>query len=193
MLTRVISVIFGAAIGFAAAAVPAAAADDIEAKAQVCSVCHGQNGMPLDPKTMQFRFNEDQPLDAQAIVVDETSMLDLFLAHSLLKAIPLVLTALYVGQVHKVGEFLSTRELAALSRSPEQVLWLSGYYDSGRLDKGNVMAVLQPDVAILDSARESLPAKLRGRVDEAAAQVLGIERDPGASFTYTCFRVRASR
>jgi exodeoxyribonuclease V alpha subunit len=38
--------------------------------------------LAFDPKTMQFRFNEDCPLEAQAIVVDETSMLDLFLAHS---------------------------------------------------------------------------------------------------------------
>jgi len=49
--------------------------------------------LAFDPKTMQFRFNEENSLEAQAIVVDETSMLDLFLAHSLLKAIPnLVLT-----------------------------------------------------------------------------------------------------
>ena len=46
---------------------------------------------------------------------------------------------------------------------------------------------------ILDSARESLPERLRPRADEARAQLLGIEKDPGASFTYTCFRARASR
>src|SRR5689334_5704086 len=60
MLTRLISVIFGAVIGFAAAAVPAYAADDIEAKAQVCSVCHGQNGVPLDPKTMPIIWGQQQ-------------------------------------------------------------------------------------------------------------------------------------
>jgi ubiquinone/menaquinone biosynthesis C-methylase UbiE len=46
---------------------------------------------------------------------------------------------------------------------------------------------------ILDSARESLPAGLRARADEAIGEVLGLEKDPGASFTYTCFRARASR
>ena len=60
MLTRFISVIFGAVIGFAAAAGPATAADDIEAKAQVCSVCHGQNGVPLDPKTMPIIWGQQQ-------------------------------------------------------------------------------------------------------------------------------------
>jgi exodeoxyribonuclease V alpha subunit len=44
--------------------------------------------LAFDPKTLQFRFNEEHPLEAQALVVDETSMLDLFLAHSLVKAIP---------------------------------------------------------------------------------------------------------
>jgi cytochrome c553 len=34
---------------FAAAA--AEAADDIEAKAQACAACHGENGVPADPKT----------------------------------------------------------------------------------------------------------------------------------------------
>jgi hypothetical protein len=53
--------------------------------------------------------------------------------------------------------------------------------------------MLEEFAEILDSARESLPDRLKPRADEAAAQVLGIEKDPGASFTYTCFRVRASR
>src|SRR6478752_4035553 len=60
MFTRLISVIFGALVGFAAAAAPAQAADDIEAKAQVCSVCHGQNGVPLDPKTMPIIWGQQQ-------------------------------------------------------------------------------------------------------------------------------------
>ena len=58
--------------------------------------------LAFDPKTMQFRFNEEQPLEAQAIVVDETSMLDLFLAHSLLKAIPPEAQVLLVGDVDQL-------------------------------------------------------------------------------------------
>ena len=60
MLTRLFSTIFGAGIGFAAAAVPAYAADDIEAKVQTCAVCHGQNGVPLDPKTMPIIWGQQQ-------------------------------------------------------------------------------------------------------------------------------------
>src|SRR5260370_41164933 len=43
--------------------------------------------LAFDPKTMQFRSNEENPLEAEAIVVDETSIRDLFLAHSLVNAI----------------------------------------------------------------------------------------------------------
>jgi cytochrome c553 len=41
------------AMGISAfAATPVSAADDIEAKAQVCAACHGANGVPIEPKTM---------------------------------------------------------------------------------------------------------------------------------------------
>ena len=58
---------------------------------------------------------------------------------------------------------------------------------------GYFRGMLEEFAGILDSARESLPERLKAKADEAAAQVLSLENDPGASFTYTCFRVRASR
>jgi cytochrome c553 len=60
MLARLFSTIVGAGIGLAIVAVPVCAADDIEAKAQVCSACHGQNGLPLDPKTMPIIWGQQQ-------------------------------------------------------------------------------------------------------------------------------------
>jgi cytochrome c553 len=60
MFTRLFSTIFGAGVGFAVAAVPAYAADDIEAKAQVCAACHGQNGVPTDPKTIPIIWGQQQ-------------------------------------------------------------------------------------------------------------------------------------
>lgn len=41
-------------------AVPADAADDIESKVQVCSACHGQNGVPLDPKTTPIIWGQQE-------------------------------------------------------------------------------------------------------------------------------------
>lgn len=58
--------------------------------------------LAFDPGTMQFRSNEEKPLEAQAIVVDETSMLDLFLAHSLFKAIPPQAQVLLVGDTDQL-------------------------------------------------------------------------------------------
>jgi len=73
--------------------------------------------LAFDPKTMQFRFNEEQPLEAQAIVVDETSMLDLFLAHSLLKAIQVLLVG-DVDQLPSVGPGMVLRDLIESQQVP---------------------------------------------------------------------------
>jgi cytochrome c553 len=60
MVTRFISVIFGAMAGFAAAVAPAGAADDVAAKAQTCDACHGQNGVPIEPKTIPIIWGQQQ-------------------------------------------------------------------------------------------------------------------------------------
>ncbi len=54
------SAIFGAGVSFGLAVFPAYAADDIEAKAQTCTVCHGQNGMPTDSKTIPIIWGQQQ-------------------------------------------------------------------------------------------------------------------------------------
>jgi exodeoxyribonuclease V alpha subunit len=77
--------------------------------------------LAFDPRTMQFRYNEEHPLEAQAIVVDETSMLDLFLAHSLLKAIPPAAQVLLVGDVDQlpsVGPGMALRDLIDSQQVP---------------------------------------------------------------------------
>lgn len=45
---------------------------------------------------------------------------------------------------------------------------------------------------ILVGARAALPDELSARADEAARQLLALEETPGASFTYSFFRARAS-
>jgi exodeoxyribonuclease V alpha subunit len=77
--------------------------------------------LAFDPKTMGFRYNEEHPLEAQAIVVDETSMLDLFLAHSLVKAIPTDAQVLLVGDVDQlpsVGPGMVLRDLIVSEQVP---------------------------------------------------------------------------
>jgi len=60
MFIRLISTIVGAGISFAITAASANAADDIEAKAQMCDACHGQNGVPTDPKTIPIIWGQQQ-------------------------------------------------------------------------------------------------------------------------------------
>jgi cytochrome c553 len=59
MLTRCLSAIVGTLIGLAAA-VPARAADEIEAKVQLCAACHGDKGTPTDPKTIPVIWGQQQ-------------------------------------------------------------------------------------------------------------------------------------
>ena len=58
MLTRFFSAIFG--LGFGLAVAPAHAADEIEAKVQLCATCHGDKGVPTDPKTIPPIWGQQQ-------------------------------------------------------------------------------------------------------------------------------------
>ena len=60
MVTRLLSTLFGAGVGFAVAAVAAQPADDIETKAQACAACHGQNGVPTEPKTIPIIWGQEK-------------------------------------------------------------------------------------------------------------------------------------
>jgi len=77
--------------------------------------------LEFDPKTMKFKRDVDNPIPAQAIVVDEASMLDLFLANSLLKAIALDAQLLLVGdtdQLPSVGPGSVLQDLIASGKIP---------------------------------------------------------------------------
>ncbi|HEV2579777.1 MAG TPA: ATP-dependent RecD-like DNA helicase, partial [Ktedonobacteraceae bacterium] len=77
--------------------------------------------LAFDPKTMGFRYNDEHPIEAQAVIVDETSMLDLFLAHSLVKAIPPDAQVLLVGDVDQlpsVGPGMVLRDLIDSEQIP---------------------------------------------------------------------------
>jgi cytochrome c553 len=60
MSTRVFSVVFGAGFGLIVALPRAQAADEIETKVQACAACHGDKGLPTDPKTMPVIWGQQQ-------------------------------------------------------------------------------------------------------------------------------------
>ncbi|XGW00384.1 MAG: ATP-dependent RecD-like DNA helicase [Leptolyngbya sp. BL-A-14] len=77
--------------------------------------------LEFDPKTMKFKRDVDNPIPVQAIVVDEASMLDLFLANSLMKAISPDAQLLLVGdtdQLPSVGPGAVLQDLMASAQIP---------------------------------------------------------------------------
>lgn len=58
--------------------------------------------LEFDPKNMKFKRDLDNPIAAQSIVIDESSMMDLFLAHSVVKAIDLNTQLLLVGDIDQL-------------------------------------------------------------------------------------------
>jgi len=55
---RSVSTIIAAGAMAAILTAPAQAQGNIESKAQMCGACHGQNGVPLDPKTMPIIWGQ---------------------------------------------------------------------------------------------------------------------------------------
>ena len=102
--------------------------------------------------------------------------------------------ALWKAQEDGGGDPIVGRKLYGLCRSAGftdvQVLPTTLHLHHGA-PPGYLHGMLEEFVEILDSARDSLPGGLKARADEACAEILSLERDPGASFTYTCFRARA--
>ncbi len=77
--------------------------------------------LEFDPKTMSFKRGLDNLLPAKAIVVDEASMLDLFLGYSLIKAVSLNAQLLLVGdtdQLPSVGPGNVLRDLIGSNQVP---------------------------------------------------------------------------
>ncbi len=58
--------------------------------------------LEFDPKSFGFRRNEHQPLDAELLVIDEMSMVDLPLMYRLLRAVPDNCGILFVGDVDQL-------------------------------------------------------------------------------------------
>jgi exodeoxyribonuclease V alpha subunit len=58
--------------------------------------------LEVDPKTGGFKRGDDNPLDCDLLVIDETSMVDILLMHALLRAVPDHAALLVVGDVDQL-------------------------------------------------------------------------------------------
>jgi exodeoxyribonuclease V alpha subunit len=58
--------------------------------------------LEINPATGRFQRNEDQPLDCDLLIVDETSMVDVLLMYALLRALPKTSGLILVGDVDQL-------------------------------------------------------------------------------------------
>lgn len=75
--------------------------------------------LEFDPATMGFKRDNNNPLPYDALVVDEASMLDLFLAHALVKAMSSECQLLLVGDVDQLPSVGAGNVLKDLINSAE--------------------------------------------------------------------------
>lgn len=67
--------------------------------------------LEFNPQTMGFTYNESNALQLDMLIVDEASMIDIFLANAILKALPLAAHVLFLGDIDQLpsvgaGNFL---------------------------------------------------------------------------------------
>lgn len=75
--------------------------------------------LEFDPSTMGFKRNAENPLAADAVIIDEASMIDLVLGYNLLKAIPPKARVLFVGDQDQLPSVGPGNVLGDLVRSPQ--------------------------------------------------------------------------
>jgi len=73
--------------------------------------------LEFDPKSFGFRRNEDHPLDCDLLVIDESSMVDVTLMLSLLRAVPGHAAVLIIGDVDQLPSVGPGQVLADIIRS----------------------------------------------------------------------------
>ncbi len=76
--------------------------------------------LEFDPSAMNFKRNEENTLETDILIVDEASMIDIFLAHAILKAVPFAAHLIFIGDIDQLppvgaGNFL--RDLIASKKT----------------------------------------------------------------------------
>lgn len=77
--------------------------------------------LEFDPRAMAFTYNETHALKLDFLIIDEASMIDVFLAHSILKALPATAHVVFIGDIDQLpsvgaGAFLT--DLIASDKVP---------------------------------------------------------------------------
>lgn len=146
--------------------------------------------LEFSPQTMGFVHNEKNALKLDYLIVDEASMIDIFLAHALLKALPLSAHIILIGDVDQLpsvgaGNFLNdviaskkapTTRLKYIFRQAQNSLIT---YNAHQINKGEFPAFKMPNTLqdyefIKEDNAENLDSHLR-RIFQAKLRRYGIK------------------
>ena len=86
----------------------------------------------FDPGNMSFIHNENNALKLDFLIIDESSMIDIFLAHALLKAVPISAHILFIGdcdQLPSVGAGNFLNDMIASTKNSGCAI--NAYFSSG--------------------------------------------------------------
>jgi exodeoxyribonuclease V alpha subunit len=101
--------------------------------------------LEVDPKTGGFRRGEDNPLDCDLLIVDETSMVDVLLMQALLKAVPNSAALLIVGDIDQLPSVGPGQVLADIIESAaEPVIRLTEVFRQAAQSRIIISARSQP-------------------------------------------------
>ncbi len=146
---------------------------DLLARLAPASTLHRLLG--VNPRSGGFTYDNNNPLPARLVIVDEASMIDLFMLERLFRAIGTKTILLLVGDPHQlppVGAAAIFKDLCAAWRDTPQAVILSGNYRSGENQpgaQGVAISALAP--AILEG--EPLPSRIFTKDAAAAFQAEG--------------------
>ncbi|MGN7870803.1 SF1B family DNA helicase RecD2 [Paracoccus sp. 22332] len=116
--------------------------------------------LEFDPQAFAFKCNEDSPLDCDLLVVDESSMVDVPLMQSLMKAVPTTAALLMVGDIDQLPSVGPGQVLADIIGSGAvPVVRLTEVFRQAAQSKiittaHAINAGRMPDIALPDSAAD---------------------------------------
>lgn len=117
--------------------------------------------LEFDPSQMGFKRNEESPLEADVVIIDESSMIDLMLANNLLKAVDAKSQLILVGDVDQlpsVGPGTVLRDLinsgavpvARLNQVFRQAAESLIIQNAHRINRGEFPALIKPGAQASD-------------------------------------------
>ena len=148
--------------------------------------------LEFSPAAMSFTHNQYNPIDADALIVDEVSMVDAVLAYNLLKAVPSRCRLILVGDVDQLPSVGPGSVLRDLIRSHAlNVVWLTEIFrqaarslivlNAHRVNRGEMpiidSTVQQPaDFFLIERAEpEEVVTTLKGLVSERIPVRFGLD------------------